>query len=94
MPFVDKRKTRPEGFSSGRAVGQAFRQVVSEPLPLTSMPIATTLVLFPGMALAFFPTPIIGMNLDVDARREGVVFLHMPAVAVFVAYNAGGCAQR
>ena len=70
------------------------RRRVSENLPLTAVPVAATLVLFPSTVLAFFPAPAVWMDVEMDARRIDVSVRRVPAVAVSVANDSSRCVQR
>jgi len=54
-------------------------------MPLAALPISAAGMLLPDEVLAFAPAPVVWMNLDVHSRREGVVFVNVPAVPIRVA---------
>ena len=54
------------------------------------MPVTPSRMFPPGVVLAFFPAPIVGVNNDAGRRGIGVIFVDMPAGAVFVADDPRG----
>src|SRR5208282_23703 len=66
----------------------------SERHPIPVAPVAAPRMLLPDEMFAVAPAPVVGMDRETNRLRVDVVSVRVPAVAVAVADDAGGRAQR
>jgi hypothetical protein len=74
-------------FSAGR------HQVLVDFDPATFMPVTAALMFTPAVSLVLVlsPSPIVGVNGDPELGAEMMDLSDMPAIALTIAYDFGGC---